>query len=234
MAKPKTITSWSPSRLACYQECPRKAKYKFVDKLKEPQGPAASRGEEIHATLESFVKGETKSYHEAVKPAHKNTKAVLTRLRKGFKEGLVSVELELAFDREWRPTDYDYKNTDVWARFKLDILEYTDSGAHVIDWKSGKVREGGSYDDQLNAYAVAAMSSMDGLPYVETTLAFVDHDLLLSRPAGVLHAKDLKQRQDMWTRAVKLMMTDTTFREHPQVSCRWCAFSKAKGGPCRY
>lgn len=234
MTKPKTITSWSPSRLATYNQCPRKAKYKFVDKMREESGPAAQRGTDIHDTLEAFVQGTEKSYHAAIKPTYKNVKGVLTRLRKGFKAGLVTVEQEVAVDVEWRPTEYAYDNPDVWARFKLDVLENAGKGVcRVIDWKSGKLREGGAYDDQVNAYAVAVLSVTEYERAV-AVLAFVDHDVVLERPAGAVARHSLKLQQDKWTRAVGPMFRDTTFRPHPSTLCKWCAFSKAKGGPCDF
>lgn len=229
----KHITSWSPSRLSTYNDCPRKAKYKFVDKLPEPSGPAASRGTAIHEGLEQYVRGETAVLPAAIKPGFKKIRALLDRLRAGFAKGRVLVEQELAFDADWLPSGYK-GDEDTVSRFKLDILEDEPKNtAHVIDWKSGKLKPGGAYDDQVNAYSVAALSHYD-IDRVRTSLVFVDHDEILERPSGKLSQEDLPQQQRKWDLAVGPMFRDTTFRPHPSHLCGWCHFSKARNGPCEY
>ena len=52
----RKITSWSFSRWNVYEECPAKAKYKFIDKLKEPGSAAMDRGTALHKQCEDFLK----------------------------------------------------------------------------------------------------------------------------------------------------------------------------------
>jgi RecB family exonuclease len=56
--QPKKITSWSFTRYNTYSQCPAKAKFKFIDKLKEPDSPQMQRGTDIHKLAENYVKGE--------------------------------------------------------------------------------------------------------------------------------------------------------------------------------
>ena len=53
----KPLTSWSFSRYQDYKSCPAKAKYKHIDKLKEPPSPAMERGAAIHNLCEQYVRG---------------------------------------------------------------------------------------------------------------------------------------------------------------------------------
>ena len=54
---PKMITSWSFSRYSDYQQCPAKAKYKHVLRMKEPPNDAMARGTAIHTMAEDYIKG---------------------------------------------------------------------------------------------------------------------------------------------------------------------------------
>ena len=55
--KPTTITSWSFSRYSVYILCALKAKFAFVDKIKEPGNDAMARGDAIHKQAEAYLKG---------------------------------------------------------------------------------------------------------------------------------------------------------------------------------
>ena len=51
--KPTTIQGpWSYSRLTTWEQCPLKAKLKYIDGLKEPGSPAMDRGTAIHKDAE--------------------------------------------------------------------------------------------------------------------------------------------------------------------------------------
>ena len=50
------ISRWSHSRLSTYESCPKKAYYRYVEKLTEEQHPAAERGVRIHDLAEKIEK----------------------------------------------------------------------------------------------------------------------------------------------------------------------------------
>lgn len=55
------IQAVSHSRMKTHEGCPRKAMFKFIDKLKEPPNDAMERGLAMHQELENWllaVKGE--------------------------------------------------------------------------------------------------------------------------------------------------------------------------------
>jgi hypothetical protein len=52
------LRAWSYSRWDVYDACPRQARYKFIDKLPEAEGPALRRGKDLHEQAEQFLKGE--------------------------------------------------------------------------------------------------------------------------------------------------------------------------------
>lgn len=230
------ISAWSFSRWSTYTECPAKARYKFVDKLPEPQHPAAARGEAIDKWAREFIEGKRSSLSaELVK-----LKAGFTRLRQGFKQRRVKAQLEIAVTREWKPTGWF--SGDAWGRFKLDVLELVPAVkkqpalARVIDVKSGKLRTGDDtpYEDQLESYAVGALSTAVGA-IVAPELWFTDHGVVMpSDRRPVVKLADLAKLQQRWTQLVTPMLSDTVFSPRPGSYCNYCHFRKDNNGPCVY
>lgn len=227
------ITSWTPTKLELYEGCPRKAKYKFIDKLPEPPpepGSPLERGTEIHESAEGYVTSRSSKLHEGLKNA--KVKKLLNLLKKDYKLKKVRVELELAFNQAWKPVGWLAK--DVYCRFKIDVLHLLKDGAgEAIDWKTGRFKPEGKYDDQLNAYSVAALST--GLvKSVTSKLVFTDHGEVVDVPAGRLAEKDLAKSQKIWDKKAKAMLSDTKFAPRPGVACKWCPYSTNRGGPCEF
>ena len=51
-----TIPAWSYSSLSTYEQCPRKYKYIYVDKNREPESEAIRYGNELHKAAELHIK----------------------------------------------------------------------------------------------------------------------------------------------------------------------------------
>ena len=226
------ITAWSPSRLFGYEECPRKAKFKYVDKLPEPgpKSPHLVKGELLHSEMEWFIKGGREKLPRELEKMQK----LAEHMREECKKGNVRVEIELAVRRDWSVTGWFEK--DAWGRFKLDILVVDGPKGRVIDWKSGKYKPDGEYSDQLNAYSTAALSATPVLEEMSSCLVFVEHtDVPVERPEGAVHRDNLKKQQDYWTERVARMEQDTVFAPRPsRQACYFCPFSRKAGGPCEF
>ena len=48
----RRITTWSYSRWTTYEDCPARARYKFLDRLPDPSGPGEDRGTALHKAAE--------------------------------------------------------------------------------------------------------------------------------------------------------------------------------------
>jgi hypothetical protein len=122
---------------------------------------------------------------------------------------------------------------DAWLRCKLDLVHMRDARAwDVVDWKTGRVNEDGKYNDQLTLYCVAVLSAYPTPESVAASLIFVDAGLAVC--GEIVKRKDLKKQQKAWAKRVKPMLLDTTFAPNPSNACRWCPYSKSKGGPCKF
>jgi len=232
------IEAWSFSRWRDYQQCPRRAKYKYIDRRKEPGSPQMERGSNIHKEAEDFTLGKLKSLPEN-----------LNRFPEEFADARVNyieVEGQWAFDQYWNPTGWFDK--DAWCRIKVDLLLIGDKPnvLRVVDHKTGRL--GGDYEAQVQLYAVGALSLFENevpgeVLVVEPELWYLDQGEIVGGKelaertegeVGVYDSTDINRLQKIWNDRVRVMLNDTRFPESPGNHCRWCHFSKAKGGPCRF
>lgn len=217
---PKLITSWSYSRFSVYDKCPAKAKYKFIDKLPEPPAPAMERGNVIHKLAEEYTKGNIKKLPTELK-LFKDEFAEL-------KKSKPMVEESWAFTKTWAKTVWND-----WAgcvlRIKVDAACIDGTDLHIIDHKTGKKREG--YEEQLSLYAVGGGLMFPRIKRIFTHLWFLDSGDTVEKEYD---AKNVPNLQADWDKKVKPMMSDTRFSPKPSHECRWCPYSKSKGGPCKF
>lgn len=243
----KRILAWSYSTFSVYKECPQRARFQKIDKLREPDVPAMIRGNEVHKAAEDFTKGATK----------KLPKELAT-----FKEEFLHIkkaggipEKDWAFDKDWNPCSWF--GPQAWLRVKVDLHSVeiekigpntSETVVHIIDHKTGKApadpRKPGTrqpawedkkfyqHDEQRSIYALAAM-----IMYPDADRVIAKHWYL---DAGVEHTStyvraDLDKLKKEWLKKIKPMMNDTSFAPRPSSdACRFCHFKKSNGGPCAY
>ena len=99
-----------------------------------------------------------------------------------------------------------------------------------MDYKTGKVRAE-QVEEQLSLYALVALLLYEDLKEVVVQAWFLDHDQELVRHFKRKHIPKLKE---YWEREVVRYFKDRDFVPNPGYYCRWCDFSKAKGGPCKF
>jgi hypothetical protein len=224
-------TTWSPSKLSCYEQCPAQASYKYLHKLPEPKGEALIRGSAIHEAAELYVTGRTKK----LDPNLSKAKKVLDTLRKEYNKGLVRTELDLAYTKDWESCGWMDKA--VYCRFKVDVvkLDHPDSGeCLIIDWKTGKFKPNGEYD-QLRLYCLAVLSNSElHMEKAVAELYFTDVGEPVRRDNGRLVLSELAAERVKWDKRVKRMFADTEHAPSPGPNCRWCPWTVQKGGPCVY
>ena len=216
----KKITSWSYSRYSCWEQCPAKAKYKFIDKLPEPPAPAMERGIKIHQLAEDYILGKIKKMPEELLNFEEEFKEL--------KKCKPMVEETWAFTKDWDETRWDD-----WAgcavRIKTDAALLDGTDLYVIDHKTGKMRDG--YEKQLDLYALGGMLKFPHIKKVYTQLWFLDSgDQIMAE----YEASEMQELKERWDKDTMPMLNDTIFAPKPNYTCRWCTFSKSKGGPCKY
>lgn len=241
----KQFTSVSFSRYGDYRQCPMRAALKHLHKFKtkemikaemEPPDPNHPfvRGSRIAKEAENFLTKKVKQVPIDLMPVAKEYRELL-------KQGNLSVEQSWGFTRDWKPcSPTDWNNC--WLRVQIDVCrieevkKYGDI-VHITDNKSGKYSpyKNEEYIEQLELYGTAGMARMPTV--IEATARLLYSDLGVTFPAG----KPMSWRIDAlpalkktWEKRFKPMQNDTRFAPKPNFGCRYCDFSKEKGGPCKY
>ena len=228
------ITSWSFSRWSTWAQCPAKAKYKFIDRLKEPGSSAMDRGTNIGEMADNYIKGDLKTLPKELKLF----KVEFAALRKAK----ALVQMDAAFTNKWdpcEPTDWD----NAWVRMKLDTLvppQRKETVIHVIDNKTGRVKED-DYTPQLELYGIGGFLKFPQATVARTNLWFLDHGVIIGadatppyKPTGIYPRADLPKLITKWEQRVKPMLNATAFPPRPGDYCRYCHFRKSNNGPCKF
>jgi len=224
--KVRQITAWSISRLQDWETCPRKAKHKHVERIKEPGNKAMERGSEIHKEAECYILGKTRKLPKSLKRFEIEFK----ELRKINK--VVKTEESLTVRDDWTQTTWDDWD-GAWLRAKVDAM-YIDpddpTRLIMIDFKTGRPRPD-KHRDQLSLYAAIAFQLFFGIEVVDSELWYLDEGEIASERFTRAQAEQLRKT---WEKKAKPMLTDKTFKAKPSSACAWCFYGqagKAKGGP---
>lgn len=228
MKKLKPLTATSFSRYKVHATCPRQAKYKFIDKLPEPKGPAMARGNVIHKGIERYL-----LRHAPKLPKDDGTDyGPLKSLYASIRKEKPAVELELAVDREWHLVDWF--DPRVWFRAKVDgaVLRPKERVLFLFDNKTGKERPA-EHAEQLETYIAIAPARWSTKDYdtIIASMLYTDHGRDVPAEYGDLKRIIAKLRKK-WEKKLAPLLKDRTFKPTPGDHCKWCAYSGRKGGPC--
>lgn len=253
------IKSWSYSRYSDYDPsqpygCPRKAKFKHVDRIREPPNPAMARGTVMHLFAELYAQRKRISYAVMVDEKGKPlcTEAEYKTFRAEWTQILKQPEMKRLFDslrkrddveaeeawtfiRDWKEPCAWNDWGRAWVRLKVDAHVYDEETktVRVIDHKTGRIRD--THRDQLSLYAIGSFLMYPEAEKVEAELWYLDQDAATVEDFG---RKALPILQKEWGKRVKPMLTDREFKPAPGPKCRWCFYRKDNkangGGQCEF
>ena len=211
---------WGFSKLNTYRDCPKQFFFQYVQKIPYPSNAAMERGGRLHEAIEMYLNG----WASELPAELESWKLRLDVLKsKNFQ-----AEQALGFDKSWHLLP-DWFDKATWLRAKMDAKYLDGNKLVVIDFKSGKYKIPSA--DQIELYAIAGSAVH---PSAETVIAefwFLDsgeiHTMLYTK------AELLKLRAKFEDASAKLY-TDAAWTPKPSAACRYCAYSKVKGGPCVY
>lgn len=215
------VTSWSYSRLSDFETCPRRFRYKHLDKLPEPRGPSLERGIRVHEDCAAFLAGKLRQPTSEIESFGVGMFEMLRSLNP-------FVEQQWGFTAKWRQTGWFA--ADTWLRVALDAaVLYPDDTGLAVDHKTGK--KYGSNDDQMELYALAFMCRYPQVKKVETRLWYLDSG---DEEIAEFTADDKSALREKWNRRAAGMLSEQVFPARPNPKCRFCAFAKGAGGPCEF
>ena len=111
---------WSHSKLGLYEDCPARAKFRYIMKFPTTKHAAASRGTNTHQGIEDYLHGKIEFLPEE-SPAAK----FLPMLAE-IKKRKPLIEHKQAVDVEWSPAEFH----ECWGRCVVDAIVV--AGAGVI------------------------------------------------------------------------------------------------------
>lgn len=222
----KTLSSWSFSKLTVFEECKYRIKLQYLDKVPDlvPR-TAADRGTQIHQEAEDYVRGK-----DGLTNNLKHFADDLAALAAHFAAGRVTCEEEWGFDRDWNV--HGWKSA--WLRLKADAVCFlNDHVLVVVDFKTGK-RFGNEikHARQLQLYALCALIRYPEVEQVICELWYFDQNELAS---FTMHRKQLGKYLKLFDKSGREFTSETEFAPNPNIfSCKYCPYSPAKQGDCRY
>lgn len=214
------LKTWSYSLWAQAKKCLHAVRLSYIDKVRQPPGPAMLRGDAIHKMAEAYVKG-------AIKKVPEDLLKFETEF-KGLKAANPVAEEFWNFDLELKPTP-PYQGQFV---SKSDaVVPPRNEPVLYIDYKTGRNWPEWVYQAELGAItSKAKFPRSDGAEvefwYVDSGdvkgLSFTDSDLkILTRH---------------WIGEGKRLMSERKFLPTPSIeSCKWCNHRSDKpGGTCKH
>ena len=220
----QSIAQGSYSRLKTYAECPRKAQYKFLLKLKEPDSMYASRGGELHKQAAEFLS----SPDMELPPSLWNVKNYLNILRNEMHGDATTwnVEQQRAITSSGKETGgFD---ADVWYRVVMDVCVDFDDEGLIVDHKSGKVYDK-EHEAQARDYAACGFNFYPSWEKVEVKFIYIDQS---SATPYHFNRRDLPELMDGIERRMNAMSSDVKFEARKNSKCKWCHYRNSNGGPC--
>jgi hypothetical protein len=205
------------------------------------KGPALERGSEIGDRLDKYLSGGATKPGPTIK--HPEVLKIVKQARADIKAGKAAIQFNLALTRKWEVWQGPGWAPEVWLRARLDYCRDEGDTAHVIDWKTGgidkrtgEVRGSEKYEDQLALYNVVTLCAKPKVKKVSSALCFLDtgpeHSPLVQLKG--LERGQLAAAKQHFEKKTKAMLSDTTFAPRANGMCRFCEFSKGRGGPCKF
>jgi len=204
--------AWSYSVLDMYNTCPKKYYHiKVAKDAKDSDSAFSGEGKKIHDAVYKRVT-EGIPLPLPMRPFEKTvgTYAMLP----GEKHG----ELRLALNEKLEPVDFF--DRDAWVRAVVDYLVVDDDKALIVDWKTGKIKDG---FEQLKLTAAVLSRYMPEIN--KFTLAYV----WLKQGGKATSIKmEKKHMKEVWidnyasVKEIKHALKTTTFPANENPLCRWC------------
>lgn len=248
--KTTQITSWSHSRLADYDKCPQLAKFKHVEKRKEPANAPMLNGTFVHALAQAYVSGETPEGREMITFPAEQQKAIIAATKKlpaqlkkfskqlaDLKKRTPQTEQMWVFTKAWIRTAWN-DWAGAWLRIKMDAhyvrKETVGKVLYIIDYKTGKDKSQSSdNDEQLRLYVLGGLLMYPDVVKIVTSLWYTDYGTHRTKEFLVTPTS-LAEEKAYWIKRTKPMLNDKRFAPKPGPHCTYCWFRKANDGPCKF
>lgn len=244
--RPSPPPRLSPSGASTFEQCPRRWRFRYVDRLPDPPGVPALAGSFAHRVLEVLLQedpegrtpGRAKELAREIWPEIEGDgdfQALGLDDAQGREfrwkawlaiEGLWAIEDPAAV--EVRATEHDIEATLDGVPFRgvVDRLDQESDGIVVTDYKSGKApsaRFAPTRLTQVLLYAAAVRESTGEQP-VRARLLYLGQRIIDVEATDAELGRAVEGLGATWTAIGDSCRTDT-FEPRPGPLCGWCPFS---------
>ena len=212
--------NWSYSKLSRYEKCPASYNFRYNLKIADPAGKAAQRGTDQHAIAEDYVSGKIESLPDTIHHQH---------VIKDLRAAEAKTEHALYFTSSWQlqETEKDY-----WCVMKIDALHHVPGAAvNIWDYKTGRFYE--NHYDQLMLYGLGALIAYPDVKVVGSAALYIDQPNT-TPVVRTVYPEQLESLKEYYNGRVNVMFNDDKYVPNPGGHCKWCNYSKKKGGPCQF
>lgn len=219
----------SHSRLSTYNQCPRKFKLQFIDKVftQDDKSEHLVRGDNVHKALETYVikkiSGQTNIPPSSLQEVE-TTRPLIDKIFEKF--SFVSPEIQIAVDENFKKVDWFDKRA--YYRTIVDILAINDDRGFAGDYKTGKIRDYSGFGGQLHLTGAVILSLYPAMELVSSAYIYVDHKKV--------HRHDFTRDEldNMITHfhsEHEKVNADHEFKPKVNEFCKWCPANKSQ---CEY
>ena len=197
------LCPYSPSRILCYQQCPKKFEFRYIQRIEtDTTYTHLIKGKIIHSLLEHYdlpikenVKllmndNEIKSLlitvdsqlelktliRECVKIYENFLKSKMGN--EIFEREILVTELSIGLDKQLKPTKFFDDSNNLLFRGKIDMISADRKCQQIFitDWKTGKDRSESYPPDQLLMYGAYYFEKMKDVSEIVLEYVFVEHN----------------------------------------------------------
>lgn len=212
------------SQWAVYNQCPRKFKHRYTDKIATDYvtSPAAARGTEIHNSIEKLIKGEAETLHPEIEDMYGD---FFRDLRDKYE---CHPEQRFAINTNWE--ECHWKDEDCLVRGFMDlVVDVAEDDCTVYEFKTGK--EWDDHKFQKLLYGMVTLILKPKIKDVTVVGVYLDE----GRNAAVTYRREmLGTYKWTWDRRFDMLLKDKVCAPNPSFLCKWCDFNKDKGGQCQF
>lgn len=210
---------YSYSKIATYNQCPKKFDFKYIQKIEEPikNKEALLKGKCIHSLIENYPNLSDNSlvpkYIDIFENFLKTKYKVLLDIEHVSEEGI-------GLDKNLNPTDY--KNGELFRGF-IDYYAFINENTMIIvDWKTGKAKDL-KYQDftQVMFYALYMFLKYPKLEKIKAMFIYVEHN---TDNSIIFERKFLENYKINFLENIKNIEFDNNFNKKPQRLCEWCGY----------
>jgi len=214
---------YSYSKISTYQQCPRKFKYKYIDKVKVPfvYSEALMKGGAVHHILEYHPEKSTHKYQEKYQNIADNfinseTGKLLFSLES-------KREMSIGLTENIEPCNYSDEN--VMLRGYVDYYTIYNDYLWIVDYKTGKLKDPRwqSYDQNL-WYSIYFFKKFSKLNKIKITYQYVEH--LDSDNSIILKRKYLDNYIKSLMINISNIEKDDKFNKSESKLCDYCDFKE--------